>query len=120
MTGMAHIEPVRGLPVSVASFYRFTSIADAGQCRKRIAVALEDLDVTGTVLIASEGINATLAGSADALTSSIDAIAAIAKTSFSHVNVTGARFTPFRRLEVRLRSEIVSLRHAERPGPSDC
>ncbi len=119
MKGMVHIEPMAGLPVSVASFYRFVSIAHTGRCRERIKGALEDLDVTGTVLIATEGINATLAGSADTLASSIDAIAAIAETSFSEVNVTGARVTPFRHLEVRLRSEIVSLRNAEQPGPSD-
>jgi UPF0176 protein len=99
------------MPWLVASMYRFTRLAEPGRIRDQLQIELSASVATGTVLVAGEGINATLAAFPGELESAIAAIESVAGIRFEHVNLTGAVTSPFNRLEVRVREEIVSLRH---------
>ena len=93
----------------VAAFYRFAAIDDPAALATELLAAGRASALRGTILIAQEGINATIAGSAAA----IDSLLAILGTdpAFSALPVHRSLTTinPFRRFKVKCRGEIVSL-----------
>ena len=96
--------------VQVATGYRFFEVWDPVAMRDRIEAAAGGLGVLGTVLIASEGINLSIAGTP----AQIDALEAILAATLtpSHLQLQrspAGDVRPFRRLRVRLREEIVAL-----------
>ncbi|WP_185803756.1 rhodanese-related sulfurtransferase [Pontivivens nitratireducens] len=93
----------------IAALYRFARIEHPELLRDRLDDTLSKLNIRGILLVASEGINGTLAGSEAAIDAAIAHLRAIPgcegvqpKYSFSDVQ-------PFRRLRVRLKQEIVTL-----------
>jgi UPF0176 protein len=52
---------------TVMTFYRFVDLADPSALRDELEVVARRLDLTGTVLLAQEGINGTLSGGREAL-----------------------------------------------------
>jgi len=101
------------MPYKVAAFYQFAGLPDFRELREPLRALCAGLALKGSVLLAREGINGTLAGTAEA----IDA--------FTHELVHGELFDgrldnlelkfstgeamPFGRLKVRLKKEIVTL-----------
>ncbi len=101
------------MPVTIASFYKFAGIADGAGVRDRLRAACRAQAITGTILIAPEGINGTIAGSACA----IDTLVAQLRTDprFADLAVKRSQATapPFRRLKVKLKREIVTFGRPE-------
>jgi UPF0176 protein len=93
------------------SFYRFVRIADTGQ----IARALRDLtqELLGTLLVAHEGINGTLAGAPQAVQRFEQALATDARFDglFTGLDFkrSDCRTPPFQRMKVHERAEILPL-----------
>lgn len=96
--------------MNVVSFYRFTDVAAPARLKGRLQVFCEKRRVLGTVLIAPEGVNGTLAGERAELQAVLDWIAGELATAEP---ITGrwteAGGAPFRRLRIRVRKEIVTL-----------
>ena len=94
-----------GRGLSVASFYRFHPVDDIHGLREAIEVSCTGRSLRGTVMLATEGVNATLAGRRGDLEAVID-------RHFPGVDVkwsSAALGNPvFRRLRVRIRPEIVT------------
>ena len=93
---------------TVAAFYHFCDLPEAAELQLALKQELRELGVLGTLLVAPEGINGTLAGSSE----NIDAMLALlgkatglprAVVKFSH---SVAR--PFDKLKVRLKREIIT------------
>src|SRR6478752_4688976 len=55
------------MPCQVAAFYQFAALPDFRELREPLRAICTDLKLKGSVLLAHEGINGTLAGSADAV-----------------------------------------------------
>jgi UPF0176 protein len=95
---------------TIAAFYRFTPVGDAPALRIDLKQALARLDLCGTLLVAPEGINGTLAGSDTA----IDALLNILQCQFGlprdDVKFSEADEKPFHRLKIRLKREIITFR----------
>jgi UPF0176 protein len=101
------------MPQKVAAFYQFAPLPDFRELRKPLHVFCAGLALKGSVLLAHEGINGTLAGTAGA----IDALVA----ELQHGTLFGGRLdhlelkfstaaaAPFARLKIRLKKEIVTL-----------
>jgi len=94
---------------SVATFYRFEPLEDTGAIRAAIETACRERSLRGTVLLAPEGVNATLAGARQAILDLVDrhfpGVDPGADVKWS----TAALDNPvFDRLKVRERPEIVS------------
>jgi UPF0176 protein len=97
----------------VAAFYQFAALPDFRGLREPLRAICADLKLKGSVLLAREGINGTLAGSAEAIGELVDAL--------RHGELFGGRLDqlelkfstasamPFGRLKVRLKKEIVTL-----------
>jgi UPF0176 protein len=96
--------------VNVAAFYRFTDVAYPGELRTELQALCDESQLLGTILVASEGVNGTLAGSRKA----IETVLAWLADKLALDVAIDARWTesaeaPFRRMRVREKNEIVTL-----------
>ena len=97
----------------VAAFYQFAPLPDYRELREPVRALCAGLGLKGSVLLAGEGINGTIAGAPEA----IDAVT----RELVHGGLFGGRLDnlelkfstaeamPFGRLKVRLKKEIVTL-----------
>ena len=96
--------------MNVVSFYRFTDVNDPDAVQVRLQVLCEKAGLLGTILVASEGVNGTLAGEAESIRSVFAWIEE--KLSLDEPIEgcwTDADAAPFRRMRVKVKKEIVTL-----------
>jgi len=102
-------QPQDRAPLTVAALYRFALFTDC----ERIRAALENIcraqGVRGTLLLAPEGINGTVAGSGHAIAAVLDHICQLPDCADLEVKLSSASTMPFHRLKVRLKREIVTM-----------
>ena len=96
-------------PISVAALYRFTPFADHASLRAPLLQICEAQGVRGTLLLAHEGINGTIAGTHEATAHVLAYIRALPGCAELDVKMSGAQTMPFHRMKVRLKSEIVTM-----------
>lgn len=93
----------------VAAFYKFATLDNIGEMRQQLLDVCQEADLLGTILLANEGVNGTVAGSASGI-----------KRLFSHLRgypdladitykTSRCDRNPFLRMKVRLKKEIVTL-----------
>lgn len=94
--------------VSIAALYQFVQVDDPEVVRQEIFQAADKAALRGTVLLADEGINGTLAGSGAGLE---ELLAVLDSLGFRQLEVkwSSAEKMPFHRLKVRIKPEIVTL-----------
>ncbi len=96
--------------MKAVSFYRFFELKEPQALRDELQARCEQLGLLGTILVASEGFNGTVAGSEAA----VRALFAWLCERASLSDGVDARWTdvdeaPFRRLRVKVKKEIVTL-----------
>jgi UPF0176 protein len=91
------------------AFYRFHPIADPELLVGRLEAVCQGAGVLGSILVAGEGINGMLCGTADALRTVRDALGTDSRFSGLSYKRTACSAQVFKRLKVRLKSEIVAL-----------
>ena len=104
-------------PYKVMAIYKFADLDDAEAIQPDLAAFCCGRDIKGTLILAPEGINGTVAGTADA----IDALAEwlfagpvfAGRLDGAEVKYSAASEMPFLRMKVRLKPEIVTLRAPE-------
>ena len=96
-------------PVLVAALYRFARLDAFETLRAPLATFCCGRGIKGTLLLAHEGINGTVAGSEAAIAELIDHIEAIDGLAGLEVKYSGAAEMPFHRMKVRLKREIVTM-----------
>ena len=104
---------------SVLALYRFVALENLPRLQAEIKTVCAAHDICGTLLIAPEGINGTIAGPSseaiDAIEAKLEDIAGISK---GEVKRSSAAERPFRRMKVRLKREIVTLRAPDEADPT--
>ena len=104
---------------TVAALYRFVRLPEAAAWRGPLQDRLRDAGLCGTLLLAEEGINGTIAGPDAPLRRFVDQLQRDPRyrSRFADLDVkwSTAEAPPFRRARVRLKREIVTL---GRPGVS--
>ena len=106
--------PQDDLPYKVMALYKFADLTDVAALQPALAAFCCARAIKGTLILAPEGINGTVAGTAAA----IDALAAFlfesgpfrARLGGAEVKYSRAATMPFLRMKVRLKPEIVTLR----------
>ena len=93
---------------TVAALYRFTPVADPAALKAAQQPAVQSHGLCGSLLIAPEGINGTLAGSAQAVDAMLDLLALHCGLPREDVKFSDAPAKPFNRLKVRLKREIIT------------
>ncbi|MFH1793543.1 MAG: rhodanese-related sulfurtransferase [Pseudomonadota bacterium] len=99
-------------PFRVAALYRFLRIAEPAALRADLAPFCCGQGIKGTLLIAPEGINGTVAGSDGAIEALVERLGTHGLTDLE-IKFSRASSMPFHRLKVRLKAEIVTM---GRPG----
>jgi UPF0176 protein len=97
------------LPITVAALYRFAAFDAPESLQGPLQNLCHAQGIKGTILIAHEGINGTIAGSATGIEKVIAHIRALPGCAELDVKYSGARVMPFYRMKVRLKKEIVTM-----------
>ena len=97
------------IDIVVATFYHFTHFNDPRALREPLFAELSASNLKGTVLLANEGVNGTLAGSRESINTAITALRALPNSAQLEYKESPAKSMPFYRLKVRLKREIVTM-----------
>ena len=97
----------------VAAFYQFAALPDYRALREPLRAFCAGLALKGSVLLAQEGINGTVAGAPEAIDALVHELAHGAlfggRLDNLELKFSNAEAMPFGRLKVRLKKEIVTL-----------
>jgi UPF0176 protein len=101
------------MPYKVAAFYQFAALPDFRELREPLRALCAGLHLKGSVLLAHEGVNGTLAGGADAIDQLVNGLqkGPLFGGRLDHLELkfSEASAMPFQRLKIRLKKEIVTL-----------
>jgi len=95
------------------SAYLFTRIDDPAALRAVLRERATVADLKGTILLAEEGINLFLAGSADAVRAFLDALRADDRFAALTAKESWSDAVPFGKLLVKVKREIIRMDHPE-------
>lgn len=97
----------------VAALYQFVALPDFRELREPLRRICLDLGLKGTLLLANEGINGTVAGRAEDIDALVDELRNGAlfagRLDNLELKFSTASDMPFQRMKVRLKKEIVTL-----------
>ena len=94
---------------TVAALYCFTRFADPAAIAADLRALSANLETCGTLILAGEGINGTVAGSADAISTLIAHLRTLPGCATMDVKYAHAHGAPFARMKVKVKAEIVTL-----------
>lgn len=104
-------------PYKVMAIYKFADLPDAAAIQPVLAKLCCSKGIKGTLILAPEGINGTVAGTAEAIDALAEELFGGAlfgkRLQGAEVKYSTAESMPFLRMKVRLKSEIVTLRAPE-------
>ncbi len=110
---LEHTAPNEGasanLPVCVAALYKFVLLEDCAKIQKELIELCHAHGVKGTLILAREGINGTIAGSDEAMGRVLSQIKQLPGCANIEVKFSRAQSEPFRRMKVRIKREIVTM-----------
>jgi len=110
---MSAIAPPTQAAYQVAALYRFVDLPDHADLRDPLHRVCADNGVKGTLLLAREGINGTIAGPSAGIEAVLAWLRADPRLATLHHKTSWAEAMPFQRLKVKLKQEIVTLRVPE-------
>ncbi len=94
---------------TVAAMYRFARFDDPAALAEELRALCAALDLCGTLILAGEGINGTVAGRADAIAALVAHIRTLPGCADLDVKYAEATDAPFGRMKVKVKAEIVTL-----------
>ena len=90
--------------------YKFITIDDLPELHLQLKTLSETLALRGTILLAPEGINLFLAGPREAIDAFLEKLRSDARFSDLAVKESLSEKQPFRRLNVKIKKEIITMR----------
>ena len=106
---MAGTSPTTG-PFTVAALYHFTRFEDHTAIQRPLLDMCLEVGTKGTLLLAHEGINGTIAGTDNAIAAVLDHIRGLPGCANIEVKFSTADEMPFYRMKVRLKKGRNSLK----------
>jgi UPF0176 protein len=101
------------MPLKVAALYQFAALPDFRELREPLRVLAAGLGLKGSVLLAHEGINGTVAGGGEGIDAFVRELqhGTLFGGRLDHLELKFSRASamPFQRLKIRLKKEIVTL-----------
>ncbi len=97
------------MTLSVAALYRFAPMANPAEIRDLIDETCKNNAIKGTILVAHEGINGTIAGRQKNIVATIAFLRSLAGCAELDVKYSYATEMPFHRMKVRVKKEIVTM-----------
>ena len=93
----------------VAALYHFTRFNDTAAIQGPLLDLCKSRGISGTLLLAPEGINGTIAGNRAGIDAVLDHIRALPGCAALEHKESSATVPPFHRMKVRLKREIVTM-----------
>ena len=93
----------------VATFYKFVALLDYKDLQLPLKEICQNQAVKGTILLAEEGINGTIAGTRQGINAVFSHIQADERLKDIDIKESPATAPPFAKLKVRLKKEIVTI-----------
>ncbi len=106
---MVKAESFHPAPVVISTFYRFADLADFRSLREPLHERMLRHEVRGTVLLAAEGINGTIAGPRTGMDAILGWIRSDSRLAELRVRESFSGENPFYRTRVKLKKEIVTM-----------
>lgn len=97
----------------VAALYKFTALPDYKDLQLPLLTLCKERNIKGTLLLAEEGVNGTVAGSREAITALKQWFESDPRFEGWEYKESFSPHQPFYRMKVRLKKEIVTLRQEE-------
>lgn len=99
------------LEYKIAAFYKFLGLGDRDlpALRANIGQAMKERQVVGTVILADEGINSTVCGRPDDIDSFVEDLSTLLASNIEP-KYSYAETPPFRKVDVKIKPEIVTLK----------
>ena len=94
---------------TVCALYHFTRFDDPAALREPLLAVCRDNAITGTLLLAKEGINGTVAGPETGIETVLTHLRALPGCADLEWKLSPAKERPFPRMKVRLKKEIVTM-----------
>jgi len=98
---------------TIAALYRFVSLQDIPSLRVELLARFQALGLCGSLLLAPEGVNGTLAGDEASIDAMLDILKQITGLPREDVKFSSSEEKPFNRLKIRLKREIVTFKQPE-------
>ncbi|CAL75750.1 conserved hypothetical protein; putative sulfurtransferase [Bradyrhizobium sp. ORS 278] len=101
------------MSLTVAALYQFVALPDFRDLRAPLQAVCATRGIKGSILLAEEGINGTVAGTSEAIASLVEELRHGAlfagRLDNLELKFSSAASMPFQRLKIRLKREIVTL-----------
>ncbi len=98
---------------TIAAFYRFVALPEPAALQAELRAAFEEGELLGTILIAGEGVNGTVAGSQETIDRLLRVLAEKVGLDRAEVKFSSSEEPPFGRLKLKVKREIIAFRKAE-------
>jgi len=95
--------------IVVSALYKFATLEDYQALRKPLSDLMEDQQVKGTLLLAKEGINGTIAGDRDGIDAVLAWLRSDPRLADLQTKESYEQEMPFYRTKVKLKKEIVTM-----------
>lgn len=95
--------------IQIITFYKFKQLIELPEIKARLKAAMSEFSILGTIIIAAEGFNATVAGVPTDIEKFIEILGKVCETTFDYKSSFHAE-RPFLKAKVRIKNEIVALR----------
>ncbi len=92
----------------IAAFYKFVTIADRASLKQSLLDACNRHEIKGTILVAEEGINGTIAGLPESMDALLEVVRQDERFSDLEVKFSYTDGCPFYRMKVPLKKEIIA------------
>ncbi|MGA9665771.1 MAG: rhodanese-related sulfurtransferase [Gallionella sp.] len=106
---MNQIKMRKNIPLVVAAIYKFVKLPDCVSLRAPLLAQCDALGITGTLLLAEEGINGTIAGTRSAIDNMLSYLRSDPRLADLQHKESSADQPPFYRMKVKLKKEIVTM-----------
>ena len=97
------------MSITVATFYKFVPLKDCAELQRSLQTLCDSHHLQGTILLAEEGINATIAGHEAGVLQVIDGLKSDPRLADLTVKTAIADAVPFGHMKVKIKREIVTL-----------
>ncbi|NUY39300.1 rhodanese-related sulfurtransferase [Wolbachia endosymbiont of Litomosoides brasiliensis] len=93
----------------IATFYHFVELSNYYDMQDEIKAACDNVKLKGTILLAEEGINATISGERNAINKILDFLRFDYRLKDLIWKESAVEYQPFSKMKVKLKREIVNL-----------
>jgi len=104
---------IKEMTYTIAAFYCFTALPQPAVLREELCAGFSEDELCGTILIAGEGVNGTVAGSAAVIDRLLEMLAEKAGLNRADVKFAASEERPFGRLKLKVKRDVLPFRKAE-------